>query len=87
MEKFSIPLLGIISLRLHLEKHQPQMFGTLDWLAWLLWLWLWLWLWLSLSSSGTDDSTAEEVEDSSSELEAGEDGSEEEPDELAPGVI
>ena len=59
------------------------MFGTLDWLAWLFWLWLWL----SLSSSGTDDSTAEEVEDSSSELEAGEDGSEEEPDELAPGVI
>ena len=49
------------------------MFGTLDWLAWLLWLWLWLWL--SLSSSGTDDSTAEEAEDSSSELEAGEDGS------------
>ena len=85
MEKFSIPLLGIISLRLHLEKHQPQMFGTLDWLAWLLWLWLWLWL--SLSSSGTDGSTAEEAEDSSSELEAGEDGSEEEPDELAPGVI
>ena len=45
------------------------MFGTLDWLAWLLWLWL------PLSSSGTDDSTAEEAEDSSSELEAGEDGS------------
>ena len=83
MEKFSIPLLGIISLRLQLEKHQPQMFGTLDWLAWLLWLWLWL----SLSSSGADDSTAEEAEDSSSELEAGEDGSEDEPDELAPGVI